>query len=81
MAASPHEYLAQFISEFFNLGRVSGALMLPWPWCHGHQAMPGSCPDASEPMFAWYLFAKVITLLVSSASCWHLIFSAVAFSN
>lgn len=28
-----------------------------------------------------YLLANEITLLVASASCWHLIFSAVAFSN
>lgn len=28
-----------------------------------------------------YLLASEITLLVASASCWHLIFSAVAFSN
>lgn len=30
---------------------------------------------------ASYLLASEITLLVVSASCWHLIFSAVAFSN
>lgn len=30
---------------------------------------------------ASYLFASEITLLVASASCWHLIFSAVAFSK
>lgn len=28
-----------------------------------------------------HLLASEITLLVASASCWHLIFSAVAFSN
>lgn len=28
-----------------------------------------------------HLLAKEMTLLVASASCWHLIFSAVAFSN
>lgn len=28
-----------------------------------------------------YLLASEITLLVASASCWHLIFSAVAFSK
>lgn len=30
---------------------------------------------------ARHLLASEITLLVASASCWHLIFSAVAFSN
>lgn len=30
---------------------------------------------------ASYLLASEITLLVASASCWHLIFSAVAFSK
>lgn len=33
------------------------------------------------PGRAGYLLASEITLLVASASCWHLIFSAVAFSN
>lgn len=40
------------------------------------------CPGSRRPGGGVsYLLASEITLLVASASCWHLIFSAVAFSN
>lgn len=45
----------------------------PFRGCTGRRGGPGSGLR--------YLLASEITLLVASASCWHLIFSAVAFSN